>query len=121
MKTVSVALVVCLNIGVDPPDVIKTTPCARLECWVDPHALPPPKAVDTIGKTLQMQYERWQPRVRPPIFTSPFTLCGEPRQSFSLPAIFAVPPLCMTSTYHIPSTSHLDQRTYKSALSIRSP
>lgn len=64
MKTVSVALVVCLNIGVDPPDVIKTTPCARLECWVDPHALPPPKAVDTIGKTLQMQYERWQPRVR---------------------------------------------------------
>lgn len=34
MKTVSVALVMCLNIGVDPPDVIKTTPCARLECWV---------------------------------------------------------------------------------------
>jgi regulator-associated protein of mTOR len=71
MKTVSVALVVCLNIGVDPPDVIKTTPCARLECWVDPHALPPPKAVDTIGKTLQMQYERWQPRAR-------YKLCLDP-------------------------------------------
>lgn len=34
MKTVSVALVVCLNIGVDPPDIVKTQPCARLECWI---------------------------------------------------------------------------------------
>lgn len=34
MKTVSVALVVCLNVGVDPPDVFKITPCARLECWI---------------------------------------------------------------------------------------
>lgn len=63
MKTVGVALVVCLNIGVDPPDVIKTTPCAKLECWIDPYSLPPSKAVDAIGKTLQIQYERWQPRV----------------------------------------------------------
>ena len=29
MKTVSVALVICLNVGVDPPDVTKTQPCAR--------------------------------------------------------------------------------------------
>lgn len=34
MKTVSVALVVCLNVGVDPPDVFKISPCARLECWI---------------------------------------------------------------------------------------
>jgi len=34
MKTVSVALVLCLNVGVDPPDVLKTSPCARLECWI---------------------------------------------------------------------------------------
>lgn len=34
MKTVSVALVLCLNVGVDPPDVVKTSPCARLECWI---------------------------------------------------------------------------------------
>jgi hypothetical protein len=34
MKTVSVALVLCLNVGVDPPDIIKTSPCARLECWI---------------------------------------------------------------------------------------
>lgn len=30
MKTVSVALVYCLNIGVDPPDIVKPNPCARL-------------------------------------------------------------------------------------------
>lgn len=34
MKTVSVALILCLNVGVDPPDVVKTQPCARLECWI---------------------------------------------------------------------------------------
>ncbi|CAZ80637.1 unnamed protein product [Tuber melanosporum] len=33
LKTVSAALVLCLNIGVDPPDVVKTNPCAKLECW----------------------------------------------------------------------------------------
>lgn len=33
IKTVSVALVLCLNVGVDPPDVVKTNPCARMECW----------------------------------------------------------------------------------------
>ncbi|KAL6040813.1 regulatory-associated protein of TOR 1 [Balamuthia mandrillaris] len=64
MKTVSVALVMCLNIGVDPPDVIKTSPCARLECWIDPFSQPSEKALDLIGKTLQQQYERWQPRAR---------------------------------------------------------
>lgn len=65
MKTVSVGLVLCLNIGVDPPDIIKTSPCARFECWVDPHSLPPQKVADAIGKALQAQYERWQPRVCP--------------------------------------------------------
>lgn len=34
MKTVSVALVLCLNVGVDPPDIVKTQPCAKLECWI---------------------------------------------------------------------------------------
>lgn len=34
MKTVSVALVLCLNVGVDPPDVVKISPCARMECWM---------------------------------------------------------------------------------------
>ncbi|GJQ81856.1 hypothetical protein Trydic_g9883 [Trypoxylus dichotomus] len=64
MKTVSVALVLCLNVGVDPPDVIKTQPCARLECWIDPLSMSPQKALDAIGVNLQKQYERWQPRAR---------------------------------------------------------
>lgn len=42
MKTVSVALVLCLNVGVDPPDVVKTTPCARLECWIGKRVSPAP-------------------------------------------------------------------------------
>lgn len=86
MKTVSVALVLCLNVGVDPPDVVKTQPCARLECWIgkilfservcfvfhviglfvylDPLTLSPSKALEAIGSNLQKQYERWQPRAR---------------------------------------------------------
>lgn len=64
MKTVSVALVLCLNVGVDPPDIVKTQPCARLECWIDPLSMSPQKALETIGANLQKQYERWQPRAR---------------------------------------------------------
>ena len=64
MKTVSVALVVCLNIGVDPPDVKKTDPCARMECWINPLTLNSQRALETIGNNLQKQYERWQPRAR---------------------------------------------------------
>ncbi|CAH1793910.1 unnamed protein product [Owenia fusiformis] len=64
MKTVSVALVLCLNVGVDPPDVVKTTPCARLECWIDPSTMSAQKALETVGSYLQKQYERWQPRAR---------------------------------------------------------
>jgi len=64
MKTGCVALVLCLNISVDPPDVIKISPCARMECWIDPFSMAPPKALENIGKTLHSQYERWQPKVR---------------------------------------------------------
>ncbi|XP_050671124.1 regulatory-associated protein of mTOR isoform X2 [Leptidea sinapis] len=63
-KTHCVALVLCLNVGVDPPDVIKTQPCARIECWTDPNSLSQTKALETIGHALQSQYERWQPRAR---------------------------------------------------------
>ncbi|XP_045771418.1 regulatory-associated protein of mTOR isoform X1 [Maniola jurtina] len=63
-KTHCVALVLCLNVGVDPPDVIKTQPCARIECWIDPNSLSPTKALESIGNALQTQYERWQPRAR---------------------------------------------------------
>ena len=39
MKTVSVALVLCLNIGVDPPDTMKISPCARMQCWINPMSM----------------------------------------------------------------------------------
>ncbi|XP_045798844.1 regulatory-associated protein of TOR 1-like isoform X1 [Trifolium pratense] len=64
MKTGCVALVLCLNISVDPPDVIKISPCARMECWIDPLSMAPQKALDLIGKSLTSQYERWQPKAR---------------------------------------------------------
>jgi len=71
MKTVSVALVLCLNIGVDPPDVTKPKPCARLEAWLDPNILPADHALDQTVKALQFQYERWQPRARYKTSTDP--------------------------------------------------
>ncbi|KAG1674177.1 Regulatory-associated protein of mTOR [Nymphon striatum] len=64
MKTVSVAIVLCLNVGVDPPDVVKTQPCARLEAWIDPTTLPPSKALESIGMKIQSQYERWHNKAR---------------------------------------------------------
>ncbi|KAG5243161.1 transducin family protein [Salix suchowensis] len=64
MKTGCVALVLCLNISVDPPDVIKISPCARMECWIDPLSMAPQKALESIGKNLSIQYERWQPKAR---------------------------------------------------------
>ena len=64
VKTVSVSLVLCLNIGVDPPDVVKTKPCAKMECWIDPFAATGQKALEAIGRNLQSQYEAWQPRAR---------------------------------------------------------
>lgn len=49
------ALVLALNLGIDPPDVIKISPCARMECWIEPEAYPPDTAVDLIGKALREQ------------------------------------------------------------------
>lgn len=86
MKTGCVALVLCLNIGVDPPDVIKISPCARMECWIDPYSMAAPKALETIGKTLHSQYERWQPRARyklqlDPTYEEVKKLCGNCRKN----------------------------------------
>lgn len=64
LKTVHVALVLCLNIGVDPPDRCAPHPCAKLQCWTDPFSMPLTKALEAIGSNLKSQYERWQPRVR---------------------------------------------------------
>ncbi|KAL8778808.1 MAG: hypothetical protein Q9213_007243, partial [Squamulea squamosa] len=66
LKTVSAALIMCLNIGVDPPDVVKTNPTAKLECWIDPTPIigTNSKTMEQIGKKLQEQYELLSIRVR---------------------------------------------------------
>ncbi|KAG0761248.1 hypothetical protein G6F32_001269 [Rhizopus arrhizus] len=64
IKTVSGLLVVCLNIGTDPPDTVKTNPCAKLECWIDPFLLVPSKSLEAIGKNLHNQYETINGRTR---------------------------------------------------------
>lgn len=64
MKTVSVALVLCLNIGVDPPDTKKPSPCARKEAWIDPNVYNPQKSAQKIALSLQRNYEKLQPRAR---------------------------------------------------------
>lgn len=64
-KTVSAALLLCLNLGVDPPDVVKTHPAARIEAWVDPlNFQDSKKAIEQIGKNLQSQYETLSLRTR---------------------------------------------------------
>ncbi|KAK3355322.1 raptor N-terminal caspase like domain-containing protein [Neurospora tetraspora] len=64
LKTVSAAIAVCLNIGVEPPDQLRTTPGARLEAWQDPTVPPVSKALENIGKALQSQYETLAIRTR---------------------------------------------------------
>jgi regulator-associated protein of mTOR len=64
LKTVSAALAVCLNIGVEPPDQLRTNPGARLEAWCDPTVPPVAKALENIGNSLQAQYETLAIRTR---------------------------------------------------------
>jgi regulator-associated protein of mTOR len=49
VKTVAVGGVMCLHLGVDPPDILKTSPCARLECWVDPSNINKPHGMEGVG------------------------------------------------------------------------
>ncbi|ANZ75610.1 BA75_02719T0 [Komagataella pastoris] len=64
-KTVSAAIVLCLNIGVDPPDILKTQPSAKTEAWVDPLSFTDnKKAIESIGRALQTQYETLSLRTR---------------------------------------------------------
>ena len=73
LKTVSAALAICLNIGVDPPDVVKTNPTAQLECWIDPTSstYANSKTMESIGKQLQAQYETLSMRVRFKVYLDP--------------------------------------------------
>ena len=57
VKTVHGSLIICLRIGFDPPDIVKTNPCARLEAWVDTAAVGRDRAMETISANLSKQYE----------------------------------------------------------------
>ena len=48
-KTVYVALVMCLHVGVDPPDIIRPSPCARMQCWQNPLQIAQQKPAEVIG------------------------------------------------------------------------
>ncbi|EDQ87341.1 uncharacterized protein MONBRDRAFT_27441 [Monosiga brevicollis MX1] len=61
-KTLTLGLILCLNIGVTPPDVVRTHPCAKLEAWIDPEEKP--KAIELISQRLTSQYLRWQPKAK---------------------------------------------------------
>ncbi|GMI10943.1 hypothetical protein TrVE_jg5878 [Triparma verrucosa] len=64
MKTVSVVLVLCLNIGTSPPDVSKPPNSSYLECWFDPSSTSRSKAREAIGQVLELQYLKWQQRAK---------------------------------------------------------
>ena len=65
-KTVSAALVLCLNIGVDPPDIVKTIPTSTMECWTETtHSTASnSKLMEIIGRKLQDQYENMSIKTR---------------------------------------------------------
>jgi regulator-associated protein of mTOR len=60
MKTVGVGLIMALNVGTDPPDIVKPHPSAKLQCWMDPSSVTRAKAKEKIGDRLEKQYARWQ-------------------------------------------------------------
>ena len=74
-KTVAVGIVLCLNLGVDPPDAVKPAGTmihmAGVEIGISDPALSSQKALEVIAKALQAQYECWQPRAR-------YKLCLDP-------------------------------------------
>ena len=60
-KTSHVLLLLCLNVGVDPPDVLRVEPCAKLECWTDPVVAQSKmltKGSEVIGDLLISQYKQ---------------------------------------------------------------
>ena len=57
IKTAAGALVVCLNVGVDPPGFVRVSPCPTKHSWVDPITAPFPRALETIGERIWVVIE----------------------------------------------------------------
>eukprot|EP01059_Diplonema_ambulator_P030005 TRINITY_DN500_c1_g1_i1.p1 TRINITY_DN500_c1_g1~~TRINITY_DN500_c1_g1_i1.p1 ORF type:complete len:1196 (+),score=293.11 TRINITY_DN500_c1_g1_i1:1-3588(+) len=65
-KTMHILLLLCLNVGIDPPDVLRVDPCAKLECWTDPllaQSKMLTKGSEVIGELLTEQYKSLQRNV----------------------------------------------------------
>lgn len=61
VKTTQGVILLCLNIGNDPPDYLRIEPCARLECWTDPRmalvsGVSAGCSSDSIAAALETQY-----------------------------------------------------------------
>lgn len=52
-------LVLCLNIGVDPPDIDRPLVCARMECWYEPDLTASQKSLVLIKQRIHDQYKKW--------------------------------------------------------------
>lgn len=64
-KTTTAALVLCLNIGVPPPDIQRPHDCPVMESFVDPTQFTDLKrALQAIGKNLQNNYESISSRTK---------------------------------------------------------
>ena len=64
-KTVAVIIAMCLNLGINPPDLIKPEDCAKLLTWQTP------KNTDSIIRNLQLQYQLWHPRAKYKLLPDP--------------------------------------------------
>ncbi|EGT39310.1 hypothetical protein CAEBREN_03315 [Caenorhabditis brenneri] len=74
LRTASVAIVMCLHLGVDPPEAPsrKDAP-ARLLSWVDPYKCGAHKAALEVAMSTQRAYEKWQPKSK-----TRYKICCDP-------------------------------------------
>ena len=64
MRTEAIVICLCLNLGVDPPDIVRTNPCSVLEAWMNPNDLPSSRALEVIADRLEQQYSAWKGKSR---------------------------------------------------------
>ena len=64
MRTMNGLLVLCLNLGIDPPDVKKPPDVSKLFTWIDTGNKDVKRAQEAIGNQLSTLYSQMQPRAR---------------------------------------------------------
>lgn len=74
LRTASVAIIMCLHLGVDPPEAPsrKDAPARKLS-WIDPYKCGAHKAAQDIGLSTQRAYEKWQPKSK-----TRYKICTDP-------------------------------------------